>query len=643
MPLGHPSKSAQRRGAAHRPHPAEGGRLNARLATLAALGDARLRRRLDARPEYGVLRGAEAESAGHGAHETVARVLLRANPDTNLAALFGARVRSRAGDVASATVSMDGVRAMAAHPDVQHVELARPLSYDLDGVRRSLRLSVAAQGAARGGHGLCGDGVIVAVLDAGIDVHHPAFLDAHGHTRITHLWDQTLRAKAGEHAPSAGYGVEYVRRDIQAQLHHTRTRLAAGAPPEAYAVVRHEPAKTAEPSHGTLVTACAAGRGAPDAALVGVAPHADIVFVALQGHVAGRPFADSAAVLDAFAYAFDVAKAAGKPCVVNLSASDNLGAHDGSALLEQCIDALLVEPGRAVTLAAGNQGAADKHATASVPEGGTVVIDATYGPKVPGGAYFSDVIEVWGSSADDVAVTVTSPWGYGVGPLGPGESVTVPMGPNARSTMTVTTVQQHPANPSRSCVTVHLDVARSEPRILDGTWHIALTGEAIVDGRVHAWMDRVNGVDACFTTFVDRTCSVAIPATARRALTVGNHLDALADPAEVLSQSSGLGPTLDGRTKPDFVAPGTVVHGPGAVDRSVVPIPFAAEYTVLEGTSFAAPVVAGVCALLFQRTPTLTSQGVHAAIAAAADAAVGVPMPDPGWGLGRVRVDPSWL
>ena len=136
---------------------------------------------------------------------------------------------------------------------------------------------------------------------------------------------------------------------------------------------------------------------------------------------------------------------------------------------------------------------------------------------------------------------------------------------------------------------------------------------------------------------------MAIPATARRALTVGNHLDALADPAEVLSQSSGLGPTLDGRTKPDFVAPGTVVHGPGAVDRSVVPIPFAAEYTVLEGTSFAAPVVAGVCALLFQRTPTLTSQGVHAAIAAAADAAVGVPMPDPGWGLGRVRVDPSWL
>lgn len=38
---------------------------------------------------------------------------------------------------------------------------------------------------------LTGRGVLVAVLDSGVDIQHPEFLNPDGSTRIAALWDQT--------------------------------------------------------------------------------------------------------------------------------------------------------------------------------------------------------------------------------------------------------------------------------------------------------------------------------------------------------------------------------------------------------------------------------------------------------------------
>ncbi|MBM3278348.1 MAG: S8 family serine peptidase [Candidatus Handelsmanbacteria bacterium] len=93
----------------------------------------------------------------------------------------------------------------------------------------------------------------------------------------------------------------------------------------------------------------------------------------------------------------------------------------------------------------------------------------------------------------------------------------------------------------------------------------------------------------------------------------------------VLAGFSSRGPTADGRIKPDVVAPGE-----GVVTVAVR----GAEYLRLSGTSFAAPLVSGVCALLRQAQPSWGPGQVQEALRRSAED-LGEAGPDTlyGWGL----------
>lgn len=81
---------------------------------------------------------------------------------------------------------------------------------------------------------------------------------------------------------------------------------------------------------------------------------------------------------------------------------------------------------------------------------------------------------------------------------------------------------------------------------------------------------------------------------------------------------SGSGPTRDGRTKPDVVAPGVDVIStvpPGLEKPEYVDIYYARE----SGTSLSTPVAAGVAALLLQAQQNLTPAGVKVALTEGAE------------------------
>lgn len=63
---------------------------------------------------------------------------------------------------------------------------------------------------------LYGQGILVGVIDTGIDYRHPAFLDKDGSTRIVSIWDQSIQ----DGTPPAGfqYGTEYGRDMINRAL-----------------------------------------------------------------------------------------------------------------------------------------------------------------------------------------------------------------------------------------------------------------------------------------------------------------------------------------------------------------------------------------------------------------------------------------
>ena len=112
-----------------------------------------------------------------------------------------------------------------------------------------------------------GQGILIGVVDSGIDYAHPAFRNEDGTTRIAALWDQTIPG-----SPPEGYasGTEFTREEINTALTEPEER-------ERYRVV---PSRDMS-GHGTAVAGIAAGNGAGSAGqrYRGAAPEAELIVV----------------------------------------------------------------------------------------------------------------------------------------------------------------------------------------------------------------------------------------------------------------------------------------------------------------------------------------------------------------------------
>jgi len=111
----------------------------------------------------------------------------------------------------------------------------------------------------------------------------------------------------------------------------------------------------------------------------------------------------------------------------------------------------------------------------------------------------------------------------------------------------------------------------------------------------------------------DAPYTVGSPGAASGAITVGAAADWSATPGApnhsdgvYLAYFSSRGPTMDGRTKPDVVAPGVSIT---AAKRGT-----AAGYVTYSGTSMATPFTAGAIALALQAQPGWTPAQVRAAV-----------------------------
>ena len=117
---------------------------------------------------------------------------------------------------------------------------------------------------------------------------------------------------------------------------------------------------------------------------------------------------------------------------------------------------------------------------------------------------------------------------------------------------------------------------------------------------------------------------ITTPGDSEKVIAVGS-VDYRAEPPEI-STFSSRGPTADGRIKPDVVAPGTSVMLPSLGTSDA--------YTVKNGTSYAAPLVSGLCALLLEAHPDWTPSHIREALTlTAVDLGDEGPDNDYGWGL----------
>lgn len=488
---------------------------------------------------------------------------------------------------APADAVLDALASLAANG--WRIELQPPLTPALARSVPTIRAGPVDLADVVGTGGADGSGVVVGVVDFGCDFAHPAFLDAHGRSRLGLLWDQ-----------NAG------------RVHEGAAIDAALATGDPYAALGYRPdenlyapaASGAGLVHGTHVLSVAGGRGTADCP-AGVAPGAHLAFVHLQpGALVSS--GDPADVFDGVCAIFHYAAARQLPAVVNLSLGANAGSHDGNTAFDRGLDALLAMPGRAICVSAGNERQGRLNMDAAIVPGTPMLLDWAFGE----GDVTPNTLRVLCDAPDGL------PHVSCVVRIG-GAVVSRPMlgAANAQRLMrdgTVVGVLYAGMAESADAGLLQQVELRLLPSGRAEMWQVELSSERTEQVEIDAWIDRDDRERLSQSTFASqevRTRStLTSTACGRRTICVG-AFDQTA-PTHPPTAFSAEGTTRDGRQKPDVSAPGVGVLAAAAYGGRVLPghpwqMPPAVRMT---GTSVAAPHVAGVLALLLQREPGLTAE-----------------------------------
>ncbi|WP_394832321.1 S8 family serine peptidase [Pendulispora rubella] len=572
----------------------------------------------------------------------------------------GGSVGTVSGDVMTARVPAGAVATIANNVSVSRMEGATPVYARLDKTIAAVKADQVHAGAAPLPSAFKGAGVIVGVVDGGMDLKHAAFKTSDGKTRIRSLWHQT--AKGGK--PPSTYGYDY------------------GSVCDAAAIDAGTCNYTSKEHHGTHVTGIAAGSRVAGVPYLGMAPESDLVLVDVDLANQNSPDAVpvSTAICDGAGYIFKMAEAANKPAVVNMSLGDFSGPHDGSSLADKCLDNL-TGPGKIIVAAAGNEGRAKINPLASTRTFAHATAVASTKPVVvrwlPGrvmesnGQFYADqILNLWSNSDVNLSVRVGFvPVAGGTPTYSKAIQVDKPL---ARATLTDGTITVGPVQGAGS---VEASGARN---IRVGTWDgdgdhredglvwlLEITG----NGRFDAWIDSTRGGGFIIDgqepgVSVNHDMTIGFPATASKVISVASYTSrnswtAAKDGQEwkptgadgkpltigAISEFSSRGPLRNEAApmKPDITAPGEMVISAwntsapidtGTPDRIVKAPPNG--YAAYEGTSMASPVVAGVVALMLQKEPKLTVEDIRGTFQRTAVKPDGVTVPSSTWGYGKL-------
>lgn len=552
--------------------------------------------------------------------EVAAEVFIRtSNPDA--LRRRGICVRTVAGDIVTALLPLSMVESTAALPSVSSVRAGSLCKMYLNESIPEIGVDHVWNGDL--GTEYRGEEVIIGFCDSGIDWSHPDFIDSNGESRILFIWDQTDDTGS----PPGGdfnYGTEYDSVQINNEIDGT----PAG-------IVQSKDLW----GHGSHVAGIAAGNGRgtgndkPSGVYVGVAPKSHLIVV--KG--GDESLIPDTYIVDGINYIFQKAALLGLPAVVNLSLGTQDGPHDGTSDFERAIDNLIGwEEGRAVVVAAGNEGDKAIHALGEFGDqnqGDTINVDFQVidnPPDTPDNLNF----QVWYSPPEDLSIIVSTPGGVHVGPVSSGDVGNWPLfgQPMIYVDNALGDVQDN--GDKKIYIQISDLVNNGEiDNFESGTWKLLLFGGW---GRFDVWLYE-STVGAYLTSKVDYSTILAEPGNSRLCITAGSYVSRTEWPSlwvdpwgpgdltvGELSSFSSPGPTRPNsidpqfRRKPEIIAPGEYILSSFSSDVENHPgdryVATDSVHRAWKGTSMSAPHVTGTVALMLQIDPQLTSSEIKARI-----------------------------
>ena len=423
---------------------------------------------------------------------------------------------------------------------------------------------------------LSGEGVLVGIIDTGINYLDPIFRNLDGSTRIRRIWDQ--EEQSGTAPREIGYGSEYTREQIN---------LA----------IQSENPKETVPSfdtdgHGTFVASVACGGANPENLFIGAAPEAEMVIVKLKEakeYLREYYFVDCDArcyqendLVAAVFYLQKVQEELKRPLVICLAVGTSLGGHGGYSILSEYLRNVAASEGIGIVTGSGNEADKRHHYLGILEQENNQPVEINVGNNTRG-----FVMELWTELPNLLALSIESPTGQTIGPVslrrGIGEYVFV-----LEQTRVILNYRVLVETTGAQLAFFQFDrpgsgIWKIIPETLElgnGIFHIWLPMEEFLTGNVY--FIRANpeytvmepgdtGPVVCAAYYNGKENSIAV--------------------------SSGRGYTRDNRIKPDFAAPGINVTG----------INLRGQFVARSGSSIAVGITSGALALFME---WLDRQGV---------------------------------
>ena len=492
------------------------------------------------------------------------------------------------------------IESLSQNPQIEYIEKPKNLVLSLYEARAASCITPVQNPPLS----LTGKGIIVGIVDSGIDIFHPDFRNEDGTTRILELWDQTI---PNEEDSSFFYnrGKIFSREEINQVLidndHSFPSRDPSG--------------------HGTHVAGIAAGNGrASRGEQKGVAPESELLIVKL-GNTFPEGFPRTTELMLGMDYCVRKAADLNMPLALNISFGNSYGSHDGSSLLETFIDNLSNLGRTTIAIGSGNEGNKGRHAAGQLMDETPMQIELAVSPNET-----SLNVQLWKNYVDTFQFRLVAPSGASV--ILTEQSIGA-----YRDVLDRTQLLWYFGEPAPYSVSqeIYLEMIPlpGSSYIQSGIWKLEFTPVDIVDGRFDLWLPSGNAVNPSTNFLVPSPdVTLTIPSTASNPITVA----AYNSNTDSFASFSGQGFTGLSLPKPDIAAPGVDI-------TSTAP---GGGYTQNTGTSMATPFVTGSAALLMEygiiqeRDPYLYGQKVKAYLQKGArhlPAVQKYPSPQIGWGV----------